>query len=88
MTSLQAGFSYRGPIGEREASALSSIREVYGIWGLRFDEKHRRIVIDCDASRLDLGNLEFLLRNAGIRVQSSTSESTFVQPSLTRAKGA
>jgi hypothetical protein len=79
MTSLQAEFRYGGSMGERQSSALSSIRQVYGIWGLEVDEKNRRIVIDYDASRLTLGTIGFLLRNAGIRVQSSAPTAANVQ---------
>jgi hypothetical protein len=68
MTSLEIVFPYEGCIGERESRAAAAIRDVYGIWGLRFNEKERSITVDYDASRLTPANIAFLLRNAGVRV--------------------
>jgi len=88
MTSVQAEFRYGGAIGERQASALSSIRQVYGIWGLGVDQKNRRIIIDYDASRLTLDNIGFLLRNARVRVESSAATAANPQLPLESRKAA
>jgi hypothetical protein len=71
MTSLQMVLSYEGSITEREAQAVSAIRDVYGIWGLKVNEKNHSIIVDYDASRLTPGHIAFLLRNAGIRLANA-----------------
>ncbi|MGD0830341.1 MAG: hypothetical protein ABR907_05310 [Terracidiphilus sp.] len=66
MTLLQADFVYEGPIGEREAACIAEIRNIYGIWALKLDEKNRTVIVDYDASRLNGNDIAFMLRNAGI----------------------
>jgi hypothetical protein len=68
MTFLQVVFSYEPPVGERELIALNDVRDVYGIRLVRFDEALRSVTVEYDASRLTRSDLEFLLRNAGIRI--------------------
>ena len=68
MTFLQAVFSYEPPVGERELIALNDVRDVYGIRLVRFNEALRSVTVEYDASRLTRSDLEFLLRNAGIRI--------------------
>lgn len=69
MTLLQANFVYDRQIGEREAHSLSGIRDVYGIWAVKLDEKNRKIIVDYDASRLQESDIAFMLRNAGISLE-------------------
>ena len=70
MTFLEAVFAYQPPIGEREITSLSAIHEVYGIRLLRFNQDKNTVTVEYDASRLTKGDLEFMLRNAGLRLQS------------------
>lgn len=70
MTLLQANFVYDDRVGEREARSLARVRDVYGIWAVRFDEANRKIVIDYDASRLQKNDIASMLRNAGISLRT------------------
>ena len=74
MTFLTALFPYEGPLHEREMRALDDVRDVYGIRILSIDEKKQRILVEYDASRLLQGDILFMLRNAGIRVQDDASK--------------
>ena len=42
MTYLEAAYRYQSPPGEAELRAIDSVREVYGIQRIRFDEKSGR----------------------------------------------
>ena len=68
MTFLQAVFSYEPPVGERQLIALNDVRDVYGIRLVRINEALRSVTVEYDASRLTRSDLEFMLRNAGIRI--------------------
>jgi hypothetical protein len=48
--------------------ALAGTREVYGIRRLKFDEKGRSVRVEYDASRLNEGVVENLLRGAGLDI--------------------
>lgn len=45
MTILQTVLAYEPPISERELQALVGVRDVYGIWALKFDEEMHRIIV-------------------------------------------
>ena len=66
MTAVEVSYKYAIPPGENEMRALARVREVYGIRGLRFDEKQRAVKVEYDASRLKEETVEALLRNAGL----------------------
>lgn len=66
MTAVEVSYKYAIPPGENEMRALARVREVYGIRGLRFDEKQRTVKVEYDASRLTEETVESLLRNAGL----------------------
>jgi hypothetical protein len=70
MTLLEAVFAYQPPVGERELGALNRVRDVYGIRAMSFNEKSHRVTVEYDASRLTASDIAFMLRNAGIRLQS------------------
>jgi hypothetical protein len=72
MTFLISVFPYQGRVTEHEARALDDIRDVYGIRALLIDEKSRNIRVEYDASRLKQSDIEFMLRNAGIRLYESS----------------
>jgi hypothetical protein len=71
MTFLEAVFAYEPPIGERELTALNHVRDVYGIRLVKFNQGTNSVTIEYDASRLTKSDLEFMLRNAGIRLRHS-----------------
>jgi hypothetical protein len=69
MTYLEAVYRYQTPPGEAELRAMDSVREVYGIQRILFNEKERTVRITYDASRLKGDAVVRLLRQAGIDVQ-------------------
>lgn len=68
MTTVEVCFRYGVPPGENEMRALAGTREVYGIRRLKFDEKGRSVRVEYDASRLNEGVVENLLRGAGLDI--------------------
>jgi len=69
MTYLDVVFSYGTIPGENELRAIDSMREVYGIRGVRFNEKDRTVRVEFDASRLKQDAVAKMLRQAGIDVR-------------------
>jgi hypothetical protein len=69
MTYLDVAFSYGAAPGENELRAIDSMREVYGIRGVEFNEKNRTVRVGFDASRLKPDAVARLLRQAGIDVK-------------------
>lgn len=69
MTYLEAVYRYQSLPGEAELRAIDSIREVYGIQRIRFNEKERTVRVLFDASRLKGAAVARLLRQAGIDIQ-------------------
>jgi hypothetical protein len=69
MTYLEAGFRYQSTPGENELRAIDSVREVYGIQRVQFNEKDRTVRVLYDASRMKADAVAKLLRQAGIDVQ-------------------
>jgi hypothetical protein len=69
MTYLEAAYRYQTPPGEAELRAIDSVREVYGIQRVRFNEKERTVCVLFDASRLKSDTVVKMLREAGIDVQ-------------------
>jgi hypothetical protein len=69
MTYLEAAYRYLTPPGEAELRAIDSVREVYGIQWIQFNEKERTVRVLFDASRLKGDSVAKLLRQAGIDVQ-------------------
>jgi copper chaperone CopZ len=49
--------------------ALDSVREVYGVRRLQFDEKSQTVRVEFDASRLSEEIVARLLREAGLDVR-------------------
>jgi hypothetical protein len=49
--------------------ALDSVREIYGIRGMRLDPKQRIIYVEFDASRFKEPVIAGLLRQAGLDIQ-------------------
>lgn len=69
MTYLDVVFNYASLPGEKELRAIDSMREVYGIQRVRFNEKDRTVRVQFDASRLKQDAVAKLLRQAGIDVR-------------------
>ena len=69
MTYLEVAYRYQSPPGEAELRAIDSVREVYGIQCIQFNEKERTVRVQFDASRLKGDSVVKLLRQAGIDVQ-------------------
>ena len=69
MTSVEIMFRYGMPPGEKEMSALGKMYDVYGIRRLQIKEGDRTIRIEYDATRLNEGGIEKLLRSAGVDVR-------------------
>jgi hypothetical protein len=71
MTYLDVVFRYGAAPGENELRAIDSVREVYGIRRVLFDEKKNTVKVEFDASRLNQAAVEQLLRQAGIDLRDS-----------------
>ena len=69
MTQLEVRFRYGATPGEKEMRGLDTLRDVYGIRRISFDEKERIIRVEFDASRFKEPAVAALLRRAGIDVQ-------------------
>ncbi|HVO62613.1 MAG TPA: hypothetical protein VMT53_16885 [Terriglobales bacterium] len=69
MTQLEVCFRYGSMPGEKEMSALDTLRDVYGIRRITFNEKERLIRVEFDASRLKEPTIAALLRRAGMDVR-------------------
>ncbi len=69
MTYLEVAYRYQTPPGEAELRAIDSVREVYGIQRIQFNEKERTVRVRFDASRLNGDAVTKMLRQAGIDVQ-------------------
>jgi hypothetical protein len=68
MTYLDVVFRYGSAPGENELRAIDSMREVYGIRSVQFNEKEHTVRVGFDASRLKQDAVAKLLRQAGIDV--------------------
>src|ERR1700758_3365345 len=69
MTYLDVVFNYGALPGENEVRAIDSMREVYGIRSVQFDNQRRTVRVEFDASRMKQDAVAKLLRNAGIDVR-------------------
>jgi hypothetical protein len=68
MTQMELAYRYGAVPGEAEMRALDSVREVYGIRRLRFDQDQRIVRVEYDASRMKEPVIAGLLRRAGIDI--------------------
>jgi hypothetical protein len=66
MTSLDAVFRYGRQPRAEELRAVDSLREVYGIRSVKFNEKEQTVRVDFDASRMKEDTVAGLLRRAGV----------------------
>jgi hypothetical protein len=68
MTYLDVVFNYASPPGENEMRAIDTMRDVYGILRVRFNEKEKSVHVLFDASRLKRDAVARMLRQAGIDI--------------------
>lgn len=68
MTYLEVVYHYQTLPGEKELRAIDSVREVYGIQRIQFNEAERSVRVLFDASRLKEDSVARLLRQAGVDV--------------------
>ena len=68
MTYLDVVFSYGSAPGETELRAIDSMREVYGIRRVQFNETAHTVRVEYDASRLKQDAVAKLLRQAGVDI--------------------
>ena len=66
MTQLDVAYRYGAAPGEAEMRALDSVRDVYGVRRITFEEKEKVLRVEFDASRLKEPVIAALLRRAGI----------------------
>ena len=69
MTYLEVAYRYQTPTGEKELRAIDSVREVYGIQRVQFNQAERTVRVLFDASRMKEDAVARLLRQAGIDLQ-------------------
>jgi hypothetical protein len=69
MTYLELAYRYQTPPGEKELRAIDSVREVYGVQRIQFNESQRTVRVLFDASRLTEDAVARLLREAGVDVR-------------------
>ena len=69
MTYLDVVFSYGSTPGEKELRAIDTMREVYGVRQVQFNDQERTVRVEFDASRIKLKDVAGLLRRAGVDVR-------------------
>ncbi len=68
MTAVEVVFRYQPPVTETVMRAIDTLREVYGIRRIRFDEKERTIRVEYDATRMNEATVAALLRRTGLEL--------------------
>jgi hypothetical protein len=66
MTQLEVAYRYGTPPTQGTMRAIDSVREVYGVRRITFDEKDRIVRVEFDASRFKEPVVASLLRQAGV----------------------
>jgi hypothetical protein len=65
---MEVAYRYGTAPGEAEMRALDNAREVYGVRGIRFNDKERTVRVEFDASRFKEPIIAALLRQAGVDI--------------------
>lgn len=68
MTAVEVVFRYQFPPTETVMRAVDTLREVYGIRRIRFNEGERTIRVEYDATRMNESTVAALLRRTGLDV--------------------
>ena len=66
MTQLEVAYRYHTPPTQATIRALDSMREVYGVRRIAFNEAERSVRVEFDASRLKEPVIASLLRRTGL----------------------
>jgi hypothetical protein len=66
---MEVSYRYSNPLNEAIMRGIDSVREVYGIRKVSFNEKDRIARVEYDASRLKEPVVASLLRKAGLAVE-------------------
>ncbi|PSH05183.1 MAG: hypothetical protein CXZ00_03235 [Acidobacteria bacterium] len=66
MTNVEITYNYGISPDEAVMRGIDNIREVYGIYRLRFNEQLRSVAIEYDATRMNAATVASLLRRAGL----------------------
>ena len=74
MTSLDVVFRYGRQPGPEELRAIDSLREVYGIRSVKFNEKETSVRVEFDASRMNEDTVAGLLRRAGVDLKDKLAQ--------------
>lgn len=69
MTAVDVAYRYGKIPGPMEMRAIDSLRDVYGIRRILFNEKEKTVRVEYDASRLQENVVGALLRQAGIDLE-------------------
>jgi hypothetical protein len=73
MTTMEVSFRYSNAPNEAVMRAIDSVREVYGIRRIRFDETDQMVRVEYDASRFKEPVVINLLRRAGLDVREKSA---------------
>jgi hypothetical protein len=68
MTQMEVAYRYGTAPGRASMRALDSLREVYGVRRIAFNEKEKVVRVEFDASRFKEPVITGLLRGAGLDV--------------------
>jgi hypothetical protein len=68
MTQMDVSYRYANRPDESIMRAIDSLREVYGIRRVSFNEKEQMVRVEYDASRLNEATVANLLRKAGLAI--------------------
>ena len=66
MTNVEISYGYGMSPDEAVMRGVDTVREVYGIRRLRFNEAQRTVAVEYDATRLNEATVASLLRRAGL----------------------
>ncbi|HWR37208.1 MAG TPA: hypothetical protein VN622_15200 [Clostridia bacterium] len=69
MTAVEVQFKYVVPPTEAVLRAIDSVRQVYGIRSIRFQESESVIRVEFDATRLNEASVASLLRRSGLDIR-------------------
>lgn len=69
MTQMEVAYRYGATPTEAVLRAIDSVREVYGVRRISFDQKERIVRVEFDASRFKEPVIAGLLRGAGVDVR-------------------
>ena len=72
MTQLDVVYRYGAKPGPDELRAIDSLREVYGIRHVKFNDKESTVRVEFDASRLKEETVAALLRRAGVDLKEKS----------------